>query len=58
MNNTIYEKTMENFRNLIRVQLVNNGKDFFKCTSKPKYMSHKIFDNNFVTILKQSLIKT
>ena len=55
MNNTIYEKTMENFRNLIRVQLVNNGKDFFKCTSKPKYMSHKIFDNNFVTILKSKV---
>ena len=30
-NNAIYGKTMENSRNRIRVQLVNNKKDYLKC---------------------------
>ena len=49
------EKTMENLRNTISVKLVNNEKDYLKCTSKPSYMSHKIFDNNLVTIRKSKL---
>ena len=36
---------MENLRNKISVKLVNNEKHCLKCTSKPSYMSHKIFDN-------------
>ena len=34
MNNAIYGKTMENLRSRINVQLVNNEKDYLKCTSK------------------------
>ena len=41
---------MENLRNRIDVKLVNNGKDYLKWTSKPSYMSKKIFDNDLVTI--------
>ena len=52
MNN---EKTMENLRNRIDVKLVNNEKDYLKCTSKSTYMSHKIFDNNSVAIRKSKL---
>ena len=55
MNNAIYGKTMEALRNKINVKLVNNKKDYLKCTSKPSYMSHKIFGNNLVTILKSKL---
>ena len=54
MTNTIYGKTMENVRNRISVKLVNSEKDF-KCTWKPRYMSHKIFDNNLVAIRKSKL---
>ena len=38
--------------NRISVKLVNNKKDLknLKCTSKPTYMLHKIFDNNLVAI--------
>ena len=46
---------MENLGNRIDVKLVNNEKDFLKCTSKPSYMSHKIFDNNLVAIRKSKL---
>ena len=46
---------MANLRNRINAKLVNNKKDYLKCTSKPSYMSHKIFDNNLVTIRKSKL---
>ena len=42
---------MENLRNRIRVQLVNNKKDYLKCVSKPSHMSRKIFDNFLVRLL-------
>ena len=53
--NTIYEKKFENLSNIIDVKLVNNEKDYLKCTSKPSYVSHKIFDNNLVAIRKSKL---
>ena len=56
MNNAVYSKTMENLRNRIDVKLVNNEKYYLKLTSKPNYMSHKIFDNNLVTILKSKVL--
>ena len=43
---------METLRNRIDVRLVNKEKDCLKCTSKPSYMSHKIFDNNLLAIQK------
>ena len=46
---------MENLRNRIDVRLVNNEKDYLKCTSKPIYMSHKIVDNNLFVILKSKV---
>ena len=52
MNKTTYRITMEKVRSRINVKLVNNEKDYLKCTSKPSYMSHKIFDKNLVTISK------
>ena len=43
MNNAIYRKTQENLRNKVDVKLVNNKRDYLKCTSKSNYISHKIF---------------
>ena len=50
MNSAIYGKTMENLRKRIDVKLANNKKGYLKCTSKPSYMLHKVFDNNSVLI--------
>ena len=55
MNNAIYGKTIENLRNRINVKLVNNKKNYLKCTSKPTYMSQKIFGNNLVAVRKRKL---
>ena len=46
MNNGVYGKTIENLRKGIDVELVNIEKDCLKWTSKPSYMSQKIFDNS------------
>ena len=46
----------ENLRNRIDAKLVSNKKDYLKWTSKPSYMSHKVFDNDLVVICKNSYI--
>ena len=50
MINSIYDKTMENLRKRINVRFVNNKKDFLKYTSKPTYVTHKLFNKNFAAI--------
>ena len=46
---------MANLRNRINVRLVNNEKDYLKCTSESNYMSHKIFDQDLVAIRKSKV---
>ena len=50
MINSIYGKTMENLRKRIYVRFVNNEKNFLKYTSKPTYVTHKLFDKDFAAI--------
>ena len=38
--------------NSVYVRLVNNEKDFLKYTSRPAYITHKIFDRNYAAIHK------
>ena len=45
---------MEKLRDRIDVKLISK-KDYLKCTSKPSYMSRKIFDNSLVAIRKTKL---
>ena len=49
---------MENLRKRINVRFVNNKKDFLKYTSKPTYVTHKLFNKNFAPIheTKQVLV--
>ena len=55
LNNFTYGKTMETWRNRINVKLVNNEKDYLKCTSKPSYMSNNISGNKLVVIQKSKV---
>ena len=48
--NSVYGKTMENLRKRINVRFVNNKKEFLKYTSKPAYLTHKLFNKNFAAI--------
>ena len=47
MINSVYGKAMENLRKRINVRLVNNEKSFLKYTSKPTYVTHKLFDKDY-----------
>ena len=53
INNAVYGKTMKKLRKKIDGKLVRNEKDYLKLTSKPSYMSQKIFDYDFVEIEKK-----
>ena len=50
MINSVYGKTTEKLRKRINVKLVNNAKDFLKYTSKPTYITHKIFGKDYAAI--------
>ena len=41
---------MENLRKRINVRLINNAKDFLKYSSRPAYITHKIFSENYAAI--------
>lgn len=57
MNNAVFGKTMENLRKRVDVRLVTNEKQHLKLSSKPTYVSSKMFNENLVAIhkLKETL---
>ena len=52
MNNSVFGKTLENIRKRVDVRLVTDEKKLLKYTSKPTYVSSKIFNENLVTVHK------
>ena len=50
MINSFYGKTMENLRKRINARLVNKAEDFLKYTSKPTYITHKMFVKDYAAI--------
>ena len=52
MNNSVFGKTMENIRKRVGVRLVTDEKKLSKLTSKPTYVSSKIFNKNLVAVHK------
>ena len=52
MNNSVFGKTMENLRKRVDVRLVTNEKKLDKLTSKPAYVSSKIFNENLMAVHK------
>ena len=58
MTNSVYGKTMENLRKRINVRFVNNKQDFLKYTSRPTYVTYKLFNKHFAAFyeIKQVLV--
>ena len=52
MNNSVFGKTMENIRKRVDVRLVTDENKLLKWTSKPTYVSSKIFNDNLVAVHK------
>ena len=52
MNNSVFGKTMENLRKQVDVRLVTDEKKLDKLTSKPTYVSSKIFNENLMAVHK------
>ena len=50
MNNSVFGKTMENIRKRCNVKLVTDGDQLLKLSSKPTYVSCKIFHENLVAV--------
>ena len=49
---------MENLRERIKIELVNNAKNYKKYVNKPSFVSQKIFDKSFVAIHQVKLALT
>ena len=52
MNNSVFGKTMENLRKRVDVRLLTDEKKLLKMTSKPTYVSSKIFNEDLVAVHK------
>ena len=52
MNNSVFGKTMENLRKRVDVKLVTDEKKLLKLTSKPTFVSSKIFNEKLVAVHK------
>ena len=52
MNDSVFGKTMGNLHKRVDVRLVTNEKKLLKLTSKPAYVSSKIFNENLVAVRK------
>ena len=48
MNNSLFGKTMENLRKRVDVKLVTDEKKLMKLTSKPTFVTSKIFNEKLV----------
>ena len=52
MNNSVFGKTMENLRKRVDVRLVTNENKLDRLTSKPTFVSSKIFKENLIAVHK------
>ena len=52
MNNSVFGKTMENLRKRVDIKLVTDEKKLMKLTSKPTFVTSKIFNEKLVGVHK------
>ena len=58
MDKAVYGQAIENLKNKTAVRLLTNEKNYLKWTSKPKYISQKMFHNNLVVFCKNKVTLT
>ena len=62
MDNAIYQKNNEKLEEQNQCKTSKSEKFYLRCTSKPSFISHEMFNNNLVAIQKSivalKLIKT
>ena len=58
MNNSVYGKTMENLRKIMKIRVVKNSQDFIKYTSRPTCVNWKVFENNLAAIHEKKITLT
>ena len=58
MNNSLYDKTMENLRKRIKIRVAKNENDITKYTSRPTYVNHSIYGKKLVAIYEKKICLT
>ena len=58
LNNAVYGKTMKNLKNIIKIRVVKNSKDFIQYTSRPTCVNWKVFENNLAVIHEKKISLT
>ena len=58
MNKSVYGKTIENSRKIIKVRVVKNSQDFIKYTSRPACVNWRVFGNNLAAIHENKIFLT
>ena len=58
LNNAVYCKKKEDLRKRIKMRIAKNENDIVRHILKPSDVSHKIFDNNLVTIHEKKICLT
>ena len=53
INNSVYGKTMEDLRKIMKIRVVKTSQDFIKYTSKPTCVNWNVFENNLAAIHKK-----
>ena len=50
MNNSVFDKTLENIRNRVDIRLISSDKVAQKLAAKPNYDHCTIFDENLIAV--------
>ena len=58
INNSVYDKTMENLRKRLKIRVVKNSQDFIKYTSRSTCVNWKVFKTNLAAIHEKKISLT
>lgn len=58
MDNSVYDKAMENLRKWVKFRLVDNAKNYRNWVSRSNYVSQRLFSRNVITNYKVNTVLT